>query len=89
MADMIASELAQAWNEFVRAFAHFLPRLLAILIIALLGWLIASALKIALRSLLRLIKFDRLSERAGASRIPEDRSRSTPEAELLGLADKY
>ena len=82
MADMIASELAQAWNEFVRAFAHFLPRLLAILIIALVGWLIASALKIALRSLLRLVKFDRLSERAGASQLLNNAALPSP-SELL------
>ena len=69
MADMIASELRQAWNEFARAFAHFLPRLLAILIIALLGWLIASILTLVLRSLLRLVKFDRLAERAGAAQL--------------------
>jgi mechanosensitive ion channel-like protein len=82
MADMIASELGQAWNEFVRAFAHFLPRLLAILIIAILGWLIASALKIALRSLLRLIKFDRLSERAGAAQLLNNVALPSP-SELL------
>jgi hypothetical protein len=39
------------------------------LIIALLGWLIAYALKVALRSLLRLVKFDRLSERVGAAQL--------------------
>lgn len=69
MADMIASELSQAWEEFARAFAHLLPRLLAILIIALLGWLIAYLLRTALRSFLRLVKFDRLSEKAGAAQL--------------------
>lgn len=69
MADMIASELGQAWEEFARAFAHLLPRLLAILIIALLGWLIAYLLRTALRSFLRLVRFDRLSEKAGAAQL--------------------
>ncbi len=82
MAELIVSELSQAWYEFVRAFAHFLPRLLAILIIALLGWLIAYALKLALRSLLRLVKFDRLSERAGASQLLNNAALPSP-SELL------
>ncbi len=69
MADMIVSELGQAWNEFARAFAHLLPRLLAILIIAVLGWLIAYLLRTVLRAFLRLVKFDHLSERAGAAHL--------------------
>jgi hypothetical protein len=69
MTEMIASELRQAWNEFAHSLAHFLPRLLAILIIAIVGWLIAYVVTIVLRSLLRLIKFDRLSERAGAAQL--------------------
>jgi hypothetical protein len=69
MGDMIVSELGQAWSEFARSLAHLLPRLLAVLIIAIVGWVIAYVIKVALRSLLRLVKFDRLSERAGASQI--------------------
>jgi len=82
MADMIASELSQAWNEFARAFAHLLPRLLAILIIALLGWLIAYVLKRVLRGILRLVKFDRLSERAGAAQLLNTAALPSP-SELL------
>jgi hypothetical protein len=69
MGDIIASELRQAWIEFTRAFAHLLPRLLAVLIIVVAGWVIAYLLKIALRSVLRLVKFDRFSERAGATQL--------------------
>ena len=82
MADMIASELGQAWNEFAHAFAHLLPRLLAMLIIALLGWLIAYLLKAVLRSFLRLVKFDRLSERAGAAQLLNTAALPSP-SELL------
>jgi small-conductance mechanosensitive channel len=82
MGDMIASELGQAWSEFARAFAHLLPRLLAVLIIAIVGWVIAYLIKIGLRSLLRLIKFDRLSERAGASQLLNTAALPSP-SELL------
>ena len=62
MGDMIVSELGQAWSEFARAFAHLLPRVLAVLIIAVVGWVIAYLIKLGLRSVLRLVKFDRLSD---------------------------
>ena len=82
MGDMIVGELGQAWGEFARAFAHFLPRLLAVLIIAAVGWVIAYLIKIALRSVLRLVKFDRLSERAGASQLLNTAALPSP-SELL------
>ena len=46
MWEMIVGELNHAMQEFARSFAHFLPRLLAMLIIALLGWVVAYVLKV-------------------------------------------
>jgi hypothetical protein len=82
MGDMIVSELGQAWSEFGRALAHLLPRLLTVLIIAVVGWVIAYLIKIGLRSVLRLVKFDRLSERAGASQLLNTAALPSP-SELL------
>ena len=82
MGDMIVSELGQAWSEFARALAHLLPRLLTVLIIAVVGWVIAYVIKIALRSVLRLVKFDHLSERAGASQLLNTAALPSP-SELL------
>jgi len=69
MRDMIVSELARTAQEFARGFAQFLPRLIVLVIIAIVGWLIAYLLKVIARSILRLINFDRLSENAGASQL--------------------
>src|SRR5450755_3707909 len=69
MRDMIISELTQAVHELVRGFAHILPRIIVLVIVAFAGWVAAYALKVLLRSLLRLIKFDKLSEKAGASQL--------------------
>ena len=69
MKDMIISELSQAVDELARGFAHFLPRLIVMLILVFAGWLIAYVAKVTLRGVLRLIKFDRLSEKAGASQL--------------------
>jgi Conserved TM helix len=69
MKDMIIRELSQAVDELARGFAHFLPRLIVMLILVFAGWLIAYIAKVTLRGILRLIKFDRLSEKAGASQL--------------------
>jgi hypothetical protein len=69
MREMIISELGQAVHDLARGFAHFLPRLIVMLILAFVGWVIAYVVRVALRSILRLIKFDKLSENAGASQL--------------------
>ena len=69
MREMIVNELTQAVHDLARGFAHYLPRLIVMLILAFVGWLIAYVVKVILRSILRLIKFDRLSENAGASQL--------------------
>lgn len=69
MREIIITELSQAWLELVRGFAHYLPRLIVMLIIAFVGWLIAYLLKVVVRSILRLTKFSKLSESAGATRL--------------------
>lgn len=69
MRDMIISELTQAMHDLARGFAHYLPRLIVMLVFVLLGWLIAYVAKVILRGVLRLIKFDRISENTGASQL--------------------
>jgi len=69
MWEMIVGELDHAMQELAQGFAHFLPRLLAMLIIALLGWVVAYVLKAILRGILRITKFDKLSDNAGATQL--------------------
>ncbi len=69
MRDMIVSELTQALHDLARGFAHYLPRLIVMLILAFIGWVIAYVVKVILRSILQLIKFDKLSENTGASQL--------------------
>jgi len=69
MREIIVSELTQAFQQMARDVAHYLPRLIVMLIIALIGWVIAYLLKLVVRSLLRLTKFSKLSENAGATQL--------------------
>lgn len=54
-------------NEIVGSLGRFLPRLLEMLVIVFVGWLIAFVLKVLLRSVLKITRFDKLSEHTGAT----------------------
>jgi hypothetical protein len=69
MREMIVGELMQAMHDIAHGFAHFLPRFIVMVIVAVAGWLIAYVVKVLLRSILRLVRFDKLSENAGASQL--------------------
>src|SRR6202790_2301417 len=69
MREMIVSELTQALHDLARGFAHYLPRLIVMLILAFVGWVIAYVVRVILRSILQFMKFDKLSENAGASQL--------------------
>ncbi len=69
MREMIVNELTQAMQGISRGFAHILPRIIVLVIIGFVGWVVAYVLKLSLRSILRLVKFDKLSENAGASQL--------------------
>jgi hypothetical protein len=62
-------ELTQATQEIVRNVAQFLPRLGIMVIIVVVGWFVAWLLKTIIRSILRLARFDRLSEDTGATQL--------------------
>ena len=65
----IFSELTQAFQQMARDIVHYLPRLIVMLVIAMVGWVIAYLLKLLVRRLLRLTKFSKLSENAGATQL--------------------
>ena len=69
MKEIIVTELTQAMQDLARGFAHYLPRLVVMLIVAFAGWVIAYLLKVLVRSILRLTKFSKLSENAGATQL--------------------
>jgi hypothetical protein len=60
MGQYIVETVRRTLLEFVHILVGFLPRLLAMLIIIAVGWVIAWLLKIVLRRVLALIKFNQL-----------------------------
>lgn len=69
MKEMIVQELTKAMHQLAEAFAHFVPRLIVMLIIIVAGWAIAWLLTLIVRSILRVTGFERLSQKAGAARL--------------------
>jgi hypothetical protein len=69
MWERFVSELTKATQEIVGGIGQFLPRLMVMLIIVLIGWVIAFGLKSILRSVLRFARFDRISEHTGAAQL--------------------
>lgn len=69
MREIIVTELTHAFEQMARDVAHYLPRLIVMLIIAFVGWAIAYLFRLLVRSLLRLTRFSKLSENAGATQL--------------------
>jgi len=63
------AELTRTMNEIVQSVGRFLPRFLEMLAIVLVGLAIALLLKYLLRAVLRITRFDKLSERTGATHL--------------------
>jgi hypothetical protein len=67
MKEMILHELSQMWGQLTQGFAHFVPRFIVMLIVIAAGFAIAYLLKLILRAILRITRFERLSENAGTA----------------------
>lgn len=63
----IADVLGAAWQDFLGGVQAFLPNLLAMLSLVLVGWLIAWVLSFVLRHVLRWVRFNTLADRSGVT----------------------
>ena len=69
MGHFIVTALSQALDNFSDMTARFLPHLIAMTIIVLGGWIIAWVIKVVLRRVLTIVRFNRLFETAGFSQL--------------------
>jgi mechanosensitive ion channel-like protein len=63
------TELSRTMDEILRSFGRFLPRFLEMLLLVIVGGIIAYVLSAIVRSILRLARFDKLSEHTGAAHL--------------------
>jgi mechanosensitive ion channel-like protein len=64
-------DLTQSWNDAVGAIITFLPKFALFLVILLIGWLVAKALRKIVDVVLTRVGFDRAVERGGVRRALE------------------
>jgi Mechanosensitive ion channel, conserved TM helix len=69
MSEMIWNGFHEAFVNLIRMVAEFLPRLIVMIAIILLGWIIAFVLRGIVRLVLRWVGLDRFSEQSGASHL--------------------
>jgi hypothetical protein len=78
-------ELARTMDEIMRSFARFLPRFLEMLVLVVVGWIIAYVLRMLVRSVLRIARFDKLSEHTGAANLLRRAELPSPTEMLSGF----
>lgn len=69
MAEMFLGILRETWTNYASAARAFLPRVLAMLSIVLVGWLLALLFGSLTRKVLGWIRLERLSERTGTAEL--------------------
>ena len=75
-------ELSRTMDEILKGFGRFLPRFVEMLGILIVGWIIAFVLRAVVRSILRITRFDKLSEHTGAAQLLRGAALPSP-AEML------
>jgi hypothetical protein len=87
MIQEIANALAQSWRGFAEGFALFVPRLVAAIIILAVGFVVSVLSRRMILAALSWLRFDRLSQRTGASEML--RAADLPPAETLIASAVY
>ncbi len=86
MGHYIAEALSRTLEDFFHVLMGLLPRLLAMLVIIAVGWFIALVLKVILRRVLALIKFNRLFQNSSLPRVLAKAALPPPDELLSRLA---
>jgi hypothetical protein len=86
MKEMILQELSQTWTGLERGLAHFVPRIIVMLIVMAAGFIFAYLLKVILRGVFRMLRFEKLSENSGTARLLNKAALPSSSELLAGLA---
>jgi len=61
----ITTIVTGAWNAFATKITAFLPELIGAIIIFVAGWIVARLVRLAVERLLKLVRFDKATEKTG------------------------
>ncbi len=86
MTELIMHRLTGTLENLLGVAADFLPKVLAMLIVVALGWVIALAVKAALKRILTMLKFDAFSADSGVSQTLRKTGLPSPSELLARIA---
>lgn len=69
MTTLVLDSMRRSWEACLGGVEHLLPRVLAMLVLVSAGWIMAVALRWALRRSLAWLRIDALAERAGIAQV--------------------
>lgn len=78
--DVFVASITSFWTELAR----FIPQLLAALVLLFIGWLLAKVARTGIMRLLKLLNFDRVTERSGLESFLKQAELDVSVAALLG-----
>jgi hypothetical protein len=81
----ITTVVTGAWSAFGTKITAFLPALIGAIIIFVVGWIIARLAKLAVERLLKLIRFDRATEKAGVQEFLKKGDIVKAPSEIIGI----
>jgi hypothetical protein len=81
----ITTVVTGAWNAFATKITAFLPELIGAIIIFVAGWIIARLIRLAVERLLKLIRFDKATEKAGVQEFLKKGDIVKAPSEIIGV----
>ena len=81
----VTTVVTGAWNAFATKITAFLPALIGAIIIFVIGWIIARLVKLAVVKLLKLVRFDKATEKGGVNEFLKKGDITKSPSELLGI----
>jgi len=81
----ITTVVTGAWNAFATKITAFLPALIGAIIIFVVGWIIARLVKAAVERLLKLVRFDKATEKTGVQGFLKKGDIAKLPSEIIGV----
>ncbi|MFH1625659.1 MAG: hypothetical protein ABID54_10980 [Pseudomonadota bacterium] len=80
----VTTVVTGAWNAFATKITAFLPELIGAILIFVVGWIVARLVKLAMVKLLKLIRFDKATEKTGVQEFLKKGDITKAPSEIMG-----
>ena len=81
----VTTVVTGAWNAFATKITAFLPALIGAIVIFVIGWIIARLVKLGVVKLLKLVRFDKATEKGGVNEFLKKGDITKSPSEIIGV----